>query len=141
VKKQLAVLDGPFGPMTTTQRCWMLPVIFHFYRKLFGFEARPNMCLGADFWDEGDLVNNEENSNLEKPFPEEEVKAAIFGSYANGAPGSDGMSFLFYLAFWETIKNDFMALVDDFWSGTLDAYKLNFSIITLIPKELDARDM
>jgi hypothetical protein len=87
------------------------------------------------------LVNNEENSNLEKPFSEDEVKAAIFCSYANGAPGPDGMSFLFYPTFWETIKNDFMALAADFWSGTLDVYRLNFSIITLIPKEPDARDM
>jgi hypothetical protein len=39
------------------------------------------------------------------------------------------------------IKNDFMALVRDFESGDLDVTRLNFCIITLIPKEPDAKDM
>jgi hypothetical protein len=34
-----------------------------------------------------------------------------------------------------------MALAVDFWSGNLDVFRLNLSIITLIPKEPDARDM
>jgi hypothetical protein len=34
-----------------------------------------------------------------------------------------------------------MALAIDFWNGTLDVYRLNFSIITLIPKEPEAREM
>jgi hypothetical protein len=39
------------------------------------------------------------------------------------------------------IKNDLMALVRDFESGDLDVTRLNFCIITLIPKEPDAKDM
>jgi hypothetical protein len=53
----------------------------------------------------------------------------------------DGLSFLFYQTFWEVLKRDFMALAVDFWSGNLDVFRLNLSIITLIPKEPDARDM
>ena len=65
----------------------------------------------------------------------------IFDSYACGAPGSDGLSFLFYQKFWDTIKKDFMALVRDFESGSLNTARLNYAIITLIPKEPDAREM
>jgi hypothetical protein len=41
---------------------------------------------------------------LTTPFFEEEIKEAIFSSYAEGAPGPDGLSFLFYQKFWEVIK-------------------------------------
>ena len=39
------------------------------------------------------------------------------------------------------IKKDFMALVSDLERGNLDVARLSFSIITLIPKEVDARDL
>jgi hypothetical protein len=82
-----------------------------------------------------------ERENLEKPFSEEEIKEGIFVSYAVGAHGPDGFSFLFYQKFWLLIKEDFMALVRDFERGVLDVARLNFYIITLIPKELDAIHM
>jgi hypothetical protein len=96
-KKQLAMLDGSSGPVTTTPE--MQVVACDYYKELFGFEDRPNMHLGSDFWDPDDLVTELENEALEKPFSEEEVKEAILGSYANGAPGPDGLSFLFYQTF------------------------------------------
>jgi hypothetical protein len=78
---------------------------------------------------------------LDAPFSEEEIHSAIMGSYAAGAPGPDGFSFLFYQSFWDVIKTDFMALVRDFEAGTLDVSRLNYAIITLIPKERNARDI
>ncbi|XP_066344398.1 uncharacterized protein [Miscanthus floridulus] len=46
-----------------------------------------------------DKVTTSENELLEASFTEDEIKAAIFDSYAEGAPGPDGFSFLFYQAF------------------------------------------
>jgi hypothetical protein len=37
----------------------------------------------------------------------------FFGSYAEGASGPDGLSFLFYQHSWELIKEDFMPMVHD----------------------------
>jgi hypothetical protein len=54
---------------------------------------------------------------LEASLTEEEIKKAIDGSYAEGAPGPDGFSFLFYQKFWHVIKIDFMALVRGFEKG------------------------
>ena len=78
---------------------------------------------------------------LQKLFSEEEVKEALFGSYSHGAPGPDGFSFLFLQQFWVTIKKDIMAIFIDFYNGDLDIYRLNFAILTIIPKEKEATTM
>jgi len=41
--------------------------------------------------------------------------------------------------FWDTIKNDLMNLVKSFEDNMLNLDRLNFAMITLIPKEPDAR--
>ena len=46
---------------------------------------------------------------------------------------------MFYQVFWETIKTDFMSLVREFESGNLNLGKLNYAMITLIPKEPEAK--
>jgi hypothetical protein len=51
------------------------------------------------FWEPDDFVNEEENAMFDAPFSEDEIKEAVFGSYAEGAPGPDGFSFLFYQKF------------------------------------------
>jgi hypothetical protein len=44
-------------------------------------------------------VTAEENAGLEAIFTEEEVKKVIFGSYSDGAPRADGLTFSFYQNF------------------------------------------
>jgi hypothetical protein len=48
---------------------------------------------------------------------------------------------MFYQKFWGVIKDDLLAMFKDFSSGNLDLYRLNFALITIIPKEKDARTM
>jgi hypothetical protein len=55
--------------------------------------------------------------------------------------GSNGLSFLFFQTFWEIIKDDLLELFEDWFNGRLDIYRLNFAMITLIPKEDDAKEM
>ena len=138
-KNHLSKLNGDNGPVYSTKE--MLEVATTFYKNLFGAEKKPYVHLGPSFWEEGDLVTEEENDRLQSNFSEEEIKEAIFGSYAHGAPGPDGLSFLFYQTFWDVIKADFMALVRDFEEGKLDLQRLNFALIVLIPKEPDAKDL
>jgi len=52
----------------------------------------------------------------------------------NKAPGPDGFPAEFYQAFWGIIKDDLMALFEDFHNGTLPLYSLNFGTIILLPK-------
>lgn len=83
----------------------------------------------------------EENLILTAPFTEEEIKEAVFGSYAEGAPGPDGLSFIFYQKFWYLIKDDLIAMFNDFYKDDLDLERLNFALVTLIPKVGDANNM
>jgi hypothetical protein len=82
-----------------------------------------------------------ENEMLTVPFTENEIKETIFSCYAEGAPGPDGLSFLFFQKFWDIIKNDIISLFQDFYTGELDLTRLNFALLTLILKELGARSM
>ena len=83
----------------------------------------------------------EENNIIDAPLSEEEIKYAIFSSYADGAPGPDGFPFLFYQNFWDLIKTDFMALVRLFEGNNLNMTRLNYVMLTLIPKEENATEM
>jgi hypothetical protein len=53
----------------------------------------------------------------------------------NKAPGPDGFPTEFYQVFWEIIKNDLIALFQDFHKNFVSAYRLNFGVINLIPKK------
>jgi hypothetical protein len=48
---------------------------------------------------------------------------------------------MFYQRFWDVIKLDLIEMFDDFHKGELDLYRLNFALITVIPKEKDSRTM
>jgi hypothetical protein len=48
---------------------------------------------------------------------------------------------MFYQQFWDIIKLDLIDMFEDFFEGKLDLYRLNIALITIIPKENDARTM
>jgi hypothetical protein len=93
-KKQISVLDGPSGPITEVKD--MLTVATDYYKDLFSWEARPDITLDQDFFTLDEKVTREENDSLDYRFTIEEIREAVFGSYADGAPGPDGLSFMFY---------------------------------------------
>jgi hypothetical protein len=99
------------------------------------------LLLKNIFGGASDLVTNEENRGLTAPFLEKEEKDAVFGSYSEGAPGPDGLSFLFYQKLWDIVKDDLLKLVKGFQDSKLDLFKLNFATLTLIPKVEDASEM
>jgi hypothetical protein len=68
----------------------------------------------------------------------EEIHKAIFQMEHNKSPGPDGFPAEFYQHFWDVIKMDLMALFECFQKGDLSLYKLNFGVITLLPKKENA---
>jgi hypothetical protein len=57
----------------------------------------------------------------------------------NKAPGPDGFPAEFYQVFWSLIKDDLMSMFKDFHTGELRLFRLNFGIITLLPKGQEAK--
>jgi hypothetical protein len=97
-KKEIVVLEGPLGA-EVVEIPDMLKLAVDYYKNLFGKEERLDISLMDSFWEPDDFVNEEENAMFDAPFSEDEIKEAVFGSYAEGAPGPDGFSFLFYQKF------------------------------------------
>jgi len=93
-KKRMPALETPNGLLEDTKD--MLNHVVDFYKHLFGAKENLGVHLGENFWEEGDKVIDSENELLEAPFTEEEIKNAVFDSYAEGAPSPDGFSFLFF---------------------------------------------
>ena len=52
----------------------------------------------------------------------------------NTAPGPDGFPVAFFKAFWTTVKPYVLAILNGFSRGMVDISRLNFGILTLIPK-------
>jgi hypothetical protein len=100
----------------------MIRVATYFYRELFKKEDRPNIRLKEDFFSREKKVTPQENLDLERRFTESEAREDVFGSYAEEAPGPDGLSFLFFQTFWEIIKEDPLELFDDWFNDRLDIY-------------------
>jgi hypothetical protein len=101
-KKRIECLRGPDGVVHDTQG--ILRAAVGYYKKLFGREDRGSFSLQSDFWEAEDKVTPEENIALQAPFLEEEVKATVFNSYPEGAPGPDGLPFYFSRDFGGLLK-------------------------------------
>jgi hypothetical protein len=69
---------------------------------------------------------------------EEEIRHALFQMENNKVVGPDGIPIEFFQVCWAFIKSDITALFEDFHQGTLDIKRLNYGIITLLPKVKEA---
>jgi hypothetical protein len=79
-------------------------------------------------------VTVKENIELVKPFYEEEIKSALFQMETNKAAVTDGIPIEFYQKCWDIIKNYIVELFKDFHNGKMDCSRINYGIITLLPK-------
>ncbi|KAJ9557521.1 hypothetical protein OSB04_012135 [Centaurea solstitialis] len=82
-------------------------------------------------------ISDTQRAWLERPFTEEEVKAAMWSCGNNKAPGPDGFTFEFIRKFWDVIGSDFVDAVKFFESNCQINPGSNSSFITLVPKVKD----
>ena len=59
----------------------------------------------------------------------------------NKTPGTDGLPAKFSQVLLEIIKEDLMAIFKDFHEECLPLYSLNFGVITLLPKIVEAKQI
>ena len=76
----------------------------------------------------------EDQTELVKNFEVEEIKRVIMEMKENSAPGPNGFGDLFFKRFWDLIKGDVLDMFRDLWARNLDIRRLNYEVITLVPK-------
>jgi mannosylglycoprotein endo-beta-mannosidase len=112
--------------------------ISEYYKKLFGAPEQNTFSMMEERVADVPQLSPEENSILTKNFTQEEIFEAISQMEHNKAPGPDGFPAEFYQYFWDVLKDDLMAMFTHFQNGDFPLYKLNFGVITLLPKKDNA---
>jgi hypothetical protein len=105
-----------------------------YYKELFGPGDGNMFDLDLNLWLADENVTMAENEQLTKPFSENEIKCTLFQMEKNKAAGPDGMPIEFFQACWGFMKSDMIDVFKDFYEGTLNIKRLNYGIITLLPK-------
>lgn len=75
--------------------------------------------------------------DLERPFSLEEVKQAVWSSDGSKAPRPDGFTMNFVKKYWDILKSDFVAAINDFERSEFIPKGCNPTFITLVPKVSD----
>jgi hypothetical protein len=109
-----------------------------FYRKFFGPEVDTGIRLDDGIWTADEQINGLEREVMDGDFSEEEIKNTIDKMEHNKAARPDGIPVEFYQVCWNIIKEDMVDAFNDFHDHTTDPKRINYGIITLIPKGHDA---
>jgi hypothetical protein len=86
-------------------------------------------------------VSDEDNENLLRSFSMEELEDVLKDTKSDTAPGPDGIPVLFYKRLWPMIKVPVLQILNGFALGRVDISRLNFGILSLIPKVAGATDI
>jgi mannosylglycoprotein endo-beta-mannosidase len=109
-----------------------------FYKKLFGPVADSGVRLNDNIWDESEKLDETDRNLLNAPFTEEEIHQAISQMEKNKAAGPDGIPIEIYQHCWCVVKTDIMKKFNGFHNHQINLERINYGIITLIPKSDDA---
>jgi hypothetical protein len=83
---------------------------------------------------EVDRVSVEENEMLALSFTHEELEEVLKNTKTATAPGPDGFPLAFFKKFWHVIKDLVFQILNGFALGIVDVSRLNFGILSLLPK-------
>jgi hypothetical protein len=112
-----------------------------YYKMLFGIEERGALRLEEKFWEtEGSLLEAEAASLVE-PFSEQEIKTTLDDMNTNSAPSPNGLPTEFYKCFWNQIRWHVLEMFEKFYKGELNLSRLNYGMISLIPKLKEANNI
>jgi hypothetical protein len=109
--------------------------IYDFYKGLMGAAGEERaFSLAPNLWPTEARISEGDNAELELTFTAEELDSVLASMKPDSAPGPDGLSVAFFKNFWEILKGPILAILNDFTLGRVDIARLNYGIISLIPK-------
>lgn len=135
-KNNISFLDSADGEIRGQKE--ITKHIVEYYKSLFGPNDPCNLRLGENYWPEELKLGEEDKTRLTAPFSMEEIKEVVMGMRENSAPGPNGFGVTFFKKFWELLKGDIFYMFQDFWNGSLDIRRLNYGVVTLVPKTKEA---
>ena len=112
--------------------------VVHFFSSLLSAKPEVGFRLASAFWSSHEQISNDENEGLLIPLSEDEIFDTIHSANSNAASGPDGFSIPFFRQFWPQLTGLIQATIQGFWLGTIDISRLNYAVLTLIPKVKEA---
>jgi hypothetical protein len=109
-----------------------------YYLELFGLAPGNMFQVDKEVWDGLGQLNELDNNVLCDNFSEKEIKEALFQMEKNKDAGPNSIPAEFYQVCWDIVKEDIVNLFHDFHVGHLDVSRINYGIITLLPKSKEA---
>jgi hypothetical protein len=109
-------------------------LIYGFYRSLMGAEEHKLVSTVQDLWCAHQRVSDQENEELMRSFTEAELDFVLQDTKTDTAPGPDGLPVQFFKRFWPLLKKVVLQILNDFALGRVDIARLNFGVLSLIPK-------
>ncbi|GAA0168847.1 hypothetical protein LIER_23471 [Lithospermum erythrorhizon] len=103
-----------------------------FYTKLSTTQSEGNMFQPAQLL--SSQFDSEVIHHLDGEFTKEDVKKCLFTMSGSKSPRPDGMSAKFFQHFWDIVGDSLCNMVLCFLNDARFLKKLNFTLITLIPK-------
>lgn len=106
----------------------------NFFSSLLAEKPASGLRISSSLWSARIRVSGDENDALLLPLSDDEVEASFMTSKSYSAPRPDGLSVSFFKQFWPVLRGLVSAVVQGFCLGTVDLSRLNYVVLTLIPK-------
>jgi hypothetical protein len=137
-KRKNTILSLEHGENTIEGDENLLAHATEYYSELFGPAPKFNIQINESLWEGAIRLSESDNDQLCRPFSETEIWNALSQMEKNKAAGLDNIPIEFYQDCWQTVKADILHLFSDFRQGSVDISRINYGIITLLPKTSDA---
>jgi hypothetical protein len=140
-KKRCSITSLMDGDTELTSKENLKNHIVNYSKSLFRADPSLNIHLSPNVWEEEFFLKPKDREVLIRPFKLEELDKVLKEAKLNTAPGPDGFSIPFYRAFWPHLQNDIFEMLLMLHNEELDLKRLNFGVISLIPKNNDPSDI
>jgi hypothetical protein len=125
-------LQMPNGPIS--EKGVIQAHVYSFYRELMGTEEPQVLTLVQGLWATNQCVSPDENCRMAITFTERDLDEVLAQTKTETAPGPDGLPVAFFKAFWNLVRPLILGILNDFMLGRVDISRLNFGVLSLLPK-------